>query len=87
MCIRDRFLGVTASDIVNYDLPTDKLRELDVNRLKQLLKDPRYSGDFWQSEIKKMLEIGKKAEQQAFAKYGLEYVVNEYLPSKLGMKN
>lgn len=79
-----KFLGVTASDIVDYNLPTDKLRELDVNRLKQLQKDPRYTSDFWQGEIKKMLDLGKKAEQQAFAKYGLDYVVNEYLPAKLG---
>lgn len=78
-----KYIGVTASDIVNYKLPTDKLRELDVARLKQLAKDPRYNTDFWQFEIRKMLEIGKKAEQQAFAKYGLAYVVNEYLPAKL----
>lgn len=82
-----QFLGVTASDIVDYKLPTDKLRELDVNRLKQLQKDPRYSSEFWQGEIKKMLELGKKAEQQAFSKYGLSYVVKEYLPSKLGLKS
>ena len=30
-----------------------------------------------------MMELGKKAEQQAFAKYGLPYVVKEYLPAKL----
>jgi len=77
------FIGVTASDIVEYDLPTDKLKECDIARLKQLQKDPRYNSEFWQTEIKKMLEIGKKAEQQAFSKYGLDYVVNEYLPSKL----
>ena len=81
-----QFIGVTASDIVEYDLPTDKLRDLDVTRLKQLLKDPRYGSEFWQREIKRMLELGKKAEQQAFAKYGLDYVVNEYLPAKLGLK-
>ncbi len=81
-----QFLGVTASDIVDYKLPTDKLRELDVARLKQLMKDPRYNTAFWQSEIKKMLELGKKAEQQAFSKYGLAYVVKEYLPAKLGLK-
>ncbi len=81
-----QFIGVTASDIVEYNLPTDKLRELDVTRLKQLLRDPRYNNEFWQKEIKKMLELGKKAEQQAFAKYGLEYVVKEYLPAKLGLK-
>ena len=78
-----KYIGVTASDIVNYKLPTDKLRELDIARLKQLQKDPRYNAKFWQDEIKKMLEIGKKAEQQAFSKYGLDYVVKEYLPAKL----
>ncbi|MEM1874588.1 MAG: DNA topoisomerase IV subunit A [Candidatus Hadarchaeales archaeon] len=78
-----KFIGVTATDIVEYDLPTDKLREIDIARLKQLQKDPRYNSEFWQREIKKMLELGKKAEQQAFAKYGLAYVVNEYLPAKL----
>jgi DNA topoisomerase-6 subunit A len=34
-----------------------------------------------------MLELGKKAEQQAFSKYGLSYVVKEYLPAKLGLKS
>jgi len=78
-----RFLGVTASDIINYDLPTDPLKDIDVLRLKELLKDPRYREDFWKVEIKKMLKIGKKAEQQSFSKYGLEYVVDTYLPEKL----
>ncbi len=78
-----RFLGVTASDIINYDLPTDPLKDIDVLRLKELLKDPRYKEDFWKVEIKKMLKIGKKAEQQSFSKYGLEYVVDTYLPEKL----
>ena len=77
-----KFIGVTASDIINYDLPTDKLKDVDVMRLKELSKDPRYKTDFWQTEIKKMLKIGKKAEQQSFSKYGLEYVVDEYFPAK-----
>jgi DNA topoisomerase VI subunit A len=78
-----KFLGVTASDIINYDLPTDPLKDIDVLRLKELYKDPRYRDDFWKVEIKKMLKIGKKAEQQSFSKYGLEYVVDTYLPEKL----
>ena len=78
-----KFLGVTASDIVNYDLPTDPLKDIDVLRLKELYKDPRYRDEFWKVEIKKMLKIGKKAEQQSFSKYGLEYVVDTYLPEKL----
>lgn len=78
-----KFLGVTASDIINYDLPTDPLKDIDVLRLKELLKDPRYKDETWKMEIKKMLKIGKKAEQQSFSKYGLEYVVDTYLPEKL----
>ncbi len=78
-----RFLGVTASDIINYDLPTDPLKDIDVLRLKELLKDPRYRDETWKTEIKKMLKIGKKAEQQSFSKYGLEYVVDTYFPEKL----
>lgn len=78
-----KFMGVTASDIVNYDLPTDPLKDVDVLRIKELLKDPRYKTDFWQDELKKMLKIGKKAEQQSFSKYGLEYVVDTYFPEKL----
>ncbi|UTB31500.1 MAG: DNA topoisomerase IV subunit A [Methanobacterium sp. ERen5] len=78
-----KFLGVTASDIVNYDLPTDPLKDIDVLRLKELYKDPRYRDEFWKVEIKKMLKIGKKAEQQSFSKYGLEYVVDTYIPEKL----
>jgi DNA topoisomerase-6 subunit A len=78
-----KYLGVTASDIINYDLPTDPLKDIDVLRLKELLKDPRYRDETWKTEIKKMLKIGKKAEQQSFSKYGLEYVVDTYFPEKL----
>ena len=31
-----------------------------------------------------MLKMGKKSEQQALAKYGLDYVTDKYLPDKLG---
>jgi DNA topoisomerase-6 subunit A len=30
-----------------------------------------------------MLQLNKKAEQQALAKYGLDYVTDKYLPEKL----
>ncbi|NIN92512.1 DNA topoisomerase VI, partial [bacterium] len=39
---------------------------------------------FWKNEIELMLEINKKAEQQALAKYGLDFVTDKYLPDKLG---
>ncbi|MGB6501259.1 MAG: DNA topoisomerase IV subunit A [Thermoplasmata archaeon] len=78
------FLGVTASDIENYNLPSDKLSEQDVRALEAELTDPRFATAEWRSEIELMLKNGKKAEQQSLAKYGLNYVTDHYLPEKLG---
>lgn len=78
------FVGITASDILNYELPTDKLNDKDIQALNAEKTDPRFKDEFWKHEIDLMLEIGKKAEQQALAKYGLDYVTDTYLPEKLG---
>lgn len=78
-----QYLGVTPSDIENYDLPTDKLSKEDIKSLKSELTDPRFQDSFWKGEIKLQLKIGKKSEQQALAKYGLDYVTDKYLPEKL----
>jgi DNA topoisomerase-6 subunit A len=78
-----QFLGVTPSDIENYKLPTDKLTSEDIAALKNELEDPRFQDSFWKNEIKLQLNMGKKSEQQALAKYGLDYVTDTYLPEKL----
>ncbi len=77
------FIGITASDIENYELPTDKLTPRDIGALNAELSDPRFNDQFWKNEIELMLKTGKKAEQQALAKYGLDYVTDTYLPEKL----
>ena len=78
------FVGITASDIVNYELPTDALTPRDIGALNAELSDPRFNDDFWKNEIELMLRLNKKAEQQALAKYGLDFVTDRYLPEKLG---
>ena len=78
-----KWAGVWASDIVEYDLPSDKLTDLDIKRLYELEKDPRYEGKLWKREIETFLKVKKKAEQEAFSRYGLAYIVDEYLPAKL----
>jgi DNA topoisomerase-6 subunit A len=79
-----KWSGVWATDIVNYKLPSDPLDEVDMKRLYELQKDPRYKEDpLWQREIKTFMKIRKKAEQEAFSRYGLTYIVDEYLPAKL----
>lgn len=77
------YLGITADDIEAYDLPNDDLSSQDVDALKAELTDPRFADPWWQEQIKMMLEMGKKAEQQSLAKYGLDFVTDTYLPEKL----
>jgi len=78
-----QFLGITPSDILNYELPSDELSKEDIAALQSELSDPRFQDEFWINEIKLQLEIKKKAEQQALAKYGLDYVTDVYLPEKM----
>ena len=78
-----KWSGVWATDIVDYKLPSDALTEVDIKRLHELERDLRYKGELWRREIKKFLSIKKKAEQEAFSRYGLTYIVDEYLPAKL----
>lgn len=77
------WLGVWASDIVKYKLPSDKLTEIDIKRLHELKADPRYTDKMWHDELDIFLKIKKKSEQEAFARYGLSYIVDTYLPEKL----
>lgn len=77
------YLGITSDDILAYDLPADDLSSKDIEALKAELTDPRFADGRWQEQIKMMLDIGKKAEQQSLAKYGLDYVTDTYLPEKL----
>lgn len=80
-----RFLGVTPQDIVDYELPTHPLQEVDVKRARDALKnDPFFKAHAsWRKAIEQLLSMGVRAEQQALAKWGLNYVIDEYLPAKL----
>jgi DNA topoisomerase-6 subunit A len=78
-----RFVGIQPSDIVEYDLPTDPLSDSDVNALESELEDPRFQDEYWTEQIELQLEIDKKAEQQALASRGLDFVTDTYLPERL----
>ncbi len=78
-----KWMGVWATDIVEYKLPTDPLKDLDIKRLHELGKDPRYKESLWKREINTFLKIKRKAEQEAFSRYGLTFIVDDYLPAKL----
>ena len=79
------FLGVTPQDIKDYKLPTHPLKDVDIKRAKDALKnDPFFEAHRpWRKALEMMLKMGVRAEQQALAKWGLNYVIDEYLPAKL----
>jgi DNA topoisomerase VI subunit A len=82
-----RFLGLTPQDIEDFDLQdaTHKLQEVDIKRAKDALKnDPFFqSHKDWVDAIQMLLKSGWRAEQQALAKWGLNFVIEDYLPKKL----
>jgi DNA topoisomerase-6 subunit A len=78
-----QFVGIQPVDIVGYDLPTDPLSDSDVNALESELSDPRFQSDYWREQIELQLDIEKKAEQQALASRGLDFVTETYLPERL----
>jgi len=83
------FLGVSPQDIVDYELPTHALKDVDIKRAQDMLKnDPFFQAHKeWQKAIEMMLKSGQRAEQQALAKHGLNFVIDEYLPNKLKEAN
>jgi DNA topoisomerase-6 subunit A len=80
------YLGVTPQDIIDYRLPTHPLQEVDIKRAKDALKnDPFFKAHKpWQKALDQLLSMGVRAEQQSLAMWGLNYVIEEYLPAKLG---
>ena len=79
------FLGVTPQDIADYKLPTHPLKEVDVKRAKDALKNDPFiqAHKPWQRAIEQMIKGGQRVEQQALAAHGLNYVIDTYLPEKL----
>jgi len=80
-----RLLGITPQDIITYDLPTHPLKEVDVKRAKDALKNDPFilHHRAWQDALSQLIKMGVRAEQQALAKHGLNYVIDTYLPEKL----
>jgi len=78
------WIGVTPEDIVQYSLPTEPMTNIDLKRLDELSQDVRYKAPEWQNHIQQFRKIRVKAEQQAFSRFGMDYVVDTYLSNKIG---
>jgi DNA topoisomerase-6 subunit A len=88
LCVpQARFLGVTPQDIVDFHLEdaTHRLSATDIKRAEDALHNDPFIAAHpqWVAAIRQLLKMGVRAEQQALAKWGLNYVIDEYLPRKL----
>jgi len=82
---RAKFIGITPQDIINYKLPSHPLKDVDIKRIKDAIKNDPFIQHHkeWQKALKQMIQMKVRAEQQALAKWGLNYVIEKYLPEKL----
>ena len=87
-CPDAKYVGMTMEDIKEFGLEnvTEKMKEMDVKRAKEMLAYDWFKNPEWQAELKKAIEMGKRIEQQALANKSLEFVATEYLPKKIKKK-
>jgi DNA topoisomerase VI subunit A len=80
-----KFIGVTPQDIEDYKLPTHPLKDVDLKKIKDLIKNDPFIQHHkpWQKALQQMAKMKVRVEQQAFAKHGLNFVIDTYLPTKL----
>ena len=80
-----KFIGITPDDIEDYKLPTHPLKDVDIKRIKDGLKNDPFVHEHkeWQKALQKMAKLKVRAEQQALAAWGLNYVIDKYLPDKI----
>lgn len=79
-----KFWGITPDDITKYKLPTHPLKEVDVKRMKDGIKNDPFVKHYkeWQNALTDLMKMKTRAEQQALAKHGLNFVISDYLPQK-----
>jgi DNA topoisomerase-6 subunit A len=80
-----KFIGITPQDIVDYKLPTHPLKDVDLKKIKDLIKNDPFIQNHkeWQKALQNLAKMKVRAEQQALAKHGLNFVISDYLPNKM----
>jgi DNA topoisomerase-6 subunit A len=85
-----KFLGLTADDIINYDLKKHliKFEEVDFKRLEQIKNyDWFKNSKDWQRQFKMMKDMKAKMELAALSSKGITFISEKYLPDKIRKKD
>jgi DNA topoisomerase-6 subunit A len=80
-----QFIGITPQDIIDYKLPTHPLKDVDLKKIKDLIKNDPFikTHKKWEKALRELAKMKVRAEQQALATHGLNFVISDYLPKKL----
>lgn len=80
-----KYIGMTLTDVEHYGLSnvTEKMKEGDVKRAKELMAYDWFQSQGWQKELKLAVEKKIRIEQQALANKSLDFVAKKYLPEKI----
>ncbi|MBD3209063.1 DNA topoisomerase IV subunit A [Candidatus Woesearchaeota archaeon] len=80
-----KFIGITPADIAEYKLPSHPLKEVDVKKIKDLVKNDPFikAHKQWQKALTEMAKMKVRCEQQSLAAWGLNFVITDYLPEKM----
>jgi len=84
-----KYIGMTLEDVEEFKLQnvTERMKEGDVKRAKEMLDYPWFQNKAWQDELKKAIQMKIRIEQQALANRSLSFVADEYLPKKIKSKD
>jgi len=71
--------------IEDYDLPVEPLKPVDEKRALDAIKNDPFFRHYpkWTDAMRHLIKLKARAEQQAFAAHGLNYVHEVYLPDKM----
>ena len=80
-----KFIGITPQDIIDYKLPSHPLKDIDIKKIKDMIKNDPFiiHHKEWQKALNQLVKMKVRCEQQSLAKHGLNYVISNYLPEKL----
>jgi len=78
-----KWLGIWATDMIDYKLPQIKFTDKDYSRCLTLKKDPRCQDKNIQTQLDTWMKLRGKCELEAFSRWGLAYITSKYLPEKL----
>lgn len=77
-----RWIGILPTEIICLDVPSIPLTAKDRKKIAELLKRPYMTSSF-KNELKALLDGGVKSEIEGVSSFSINYLIDEYILSKI----